>query len=370
MKKIIRKPENWQDFESLCKKLWGEIWDCAEIKKNGRSGQNQHGVDIYGIPKFDSEHYGIQCKGKDEYSDASLSSKEIDDEIEKAKKFSPPLKKLYFATTANKDAKIEEYVRIKDLENRKSNLFEIHLFCWEDIADLIEENKKTFDWYIRNINHKTQFSIDVSFGSENHLVFDPKLVKRTIIVDMKKFDRSLLDINFNPEENRKIRQQIDTEPQPVRHYINSTTYNKSACVFTIHLKNTGNMTIKNFKLYFQIIGEGISADTVDKNKTFLDLQKYTYDTFFYENSTNGIFEPRKEILVQKDSTKTDAICIRPTIENPQTVEIKWQLVSEDFDDAGSLFIDLNTTVIERTSVEQYEQYNKNQVILENYVVYE
>ena len=22
----LQKPDNWQDFESLCKKLWGEIW--------------------------------------------------------------------------------------------------------------------------------------------------------------------------------------------------------------------------------------------------------------------------------------------------------------------------------------------------------
>lgn len=28
----------------------GEVWNCAEIKKNGRTGQNQSGIDIYGIP--------------------------------------------------------------------------------------------------------------------------------------------------------------------------------------------------------------------------------------------------------------------------------------------------------------------------------
>jgi hypothetical protein len=85
MKKTIRKPENWQDFESLCKKLWGEIWACEEIKKNGRNGQNQNGVDIYGIPKNLEHYFGIQCKGKDDYSNANLSIKEIDAEIEKAK---------------------------------------------------------------------------------------------------------------------------------------------------------------------------------------------------------------------------------------------------------------------------------------------
>ena len=63
-KKHLRKPENWEDFENLCKKLWGEIWDCKEIKKNGRKGQTQDGVDVYGIPKGEVSYYGIQCKGK------------------------------------------------------------------------------------------------------------------------------------------------------------------------------------------------------------------------------------------------------------------------------------------------------------------
>lgn len=48
----LRKPENWQDFERLCKVLWGEIWECPDtIKRNGRQGQAQKGVDIYGIKK-------------------------------------------------------------------------------------------------------------------------------------------------------------------------------------------------------------------------------------------------------------------------------------------------------------------------------
>ena len=67
----IRKPENWQDFEKLCKKLWGEIWNCPDtIKRNGRLGQSQRGVDVYGIPKGESHYYGIQCKGKNDYTNS------------------------------------------------------------------------------------------------------------------------------------------------------------------------------------------------------------------------------------------------------------------------------------------------------------
>lgn len=110
----IRPPENWQDFELLCKKLWGEIWNCSDtIKRNGRSGQKQCGVDVYGTPNSSVEYYGIQCKGKDNYTHAQLTKKEIDAEITKAKNFKPALKAFYFATTAVKDATIEEYIREK-----------------------------------------------------------------------------------------------------------------------------------------------------------------------------------------------------------------------------------------------------------------
>ena len=82
----LPKPQNWQDFETLCKKLWGEIWDCPEIKKNGRQGQSQNGVDVYGMPKNDNGYYGIQCKGKDEYVHKSFTEKEIEKEIEQRSK--------------------------------------------------------------------------------------------------------------------------------------------------------------------------------------------------------------------------------------------------------------------------------------------
>ena len=55
--------------------------------------------------KGEKSYYGIQCKGKDEYSHKLLSTNEIDKEIELAKSFRPPLAKLYFATTSNKDSK-------------------------------------------------------------------------------------------------------------------------------------------------------------------------------------------------------------------------------------------------------------------------
>lgn len=120
----IKSPENWQDFETLCKKLWLEIWNCSDtIKENGRSGQNQYGVDVYGAPNNGIEYYGIQCKGKDNYIHSQLTTKEIDEEIQKAENFKPSLKMFYFVTTAVKDAKIEEYIRLKNVKSRSRGGF-------------------------------------------------------------------------------------------------------------------------------------------------------------------------------------------------------------------------------------------------------
>ena len=89
----LKKPSNWQDFETLCKLLWGEVWRCEDsIKRHGRQGQNQHGVDVYAYIEKYKGYCGIQCKGKDDYTDAQLIEDEIDREIEKAKTFEPKLK--------------------------------------------------------------------------------------------------------------------------------------------------------------------------------------------------------------------------------------------------------------------------------------
>ncbi len=221
MKKLLRKPENWQDFERLCKILWGEIWNCTEIKQNGRSGQQQHGVDVYGTPSGETQYYGIQCKGKDDYTNAILTSSEIDIEIGKAKKFKLTLKKFYFASTSNKDAKIKEYIRLQDEISRNAGGFEIHLFCWEDIVDLIDENKRTHDWYVLNIGFKSTYSVEIVFGTgESYLEFTPKFIKNHIQYFKKPEPsynpNSFVRISTAPPSNVVIERLSD--PQPIMHY--------------------------------------------------------------------------------------------------------------------------------------------------------
>jgi hypothetical protein len=180
--KTLRRPQNWQDFETLCKKLWSEIWQHPETKKNGRNGQNQYGVDIYGMPKDSGYYVGIQCKGKDEYTDKQFTEDEILKEIDKAKLFRPTIKKLYFATTAVKDSVMESFVMEKNLEQIAAGLFEVHIFSWEDIVDLIDENRDTHNWYVENQNFKNNISARVTFSDDPPLPQVSSLVARMLSI--------------------------------------------------------------------------------------------------------------------------------------------------------------------------------------------
>ena len=369
MKKQIRKPENWQDFEELCKILWGEIWDCTEIKKNGRSGQNQHGVDICGMPKGETKYFGIQCKGKDEYTKSALTENEIVAEIEKAKLFKPELKKLYFATTANKDEKIEEFVRIKNVEHIEKGQFEIHLFSWEDIAYLIDLNKRANDWYIRKIDFASNFKIEVLFeNDEIFKVFNPILLKNHIKYNCEKEDFKTINLPYykSDETLRKERIEVDTDAQPVKYFINSKSYNKSSCVFSIKIKNIGNLQLENFKLYLTFDEFDYVTERVSKQSRLLDMFNYSYNIKWVSQTNDLEFKNNSEILVQNDEILSDKICIRPIIEKPFCAIINWKLVAKDFTDYGQLKIVLNTKIKETNSYITYSKYFKDETILENY----
>lgn len=374
MKQQLLKPQNWQDFESLCKILWGEVWQCTEIKKNGRSGQKQNGVDIYGVPAGETNYYGIQCKGKDGYTKSLLTTKEIDIELDKAKSFLPPLKKFYFATTANKDVAIEEYIRLKNQEFNSLGLFEIHLFSWEDIADLIDENPRTHEWYVKKQNFKTKFSADITFeNGEHEMDFEPEFTKWIIaFIDKDKLTKAgieipkpnIPDLSFIPIHLRKhfeeqLKQEIakDIQPdsekelkdvQPIIHHNplsglghRQPTVNKSVCSFILVLNNNGSEVIEDYKVHITI-NDVIRADTVNKSNGYLDLGRHTYNVFF-SNSHNAIFQPYNTLLVQHDSVKTDRLCFRP-FSDPKQITVDWKLIARNYTNSGRLTLNIKPRV--------------------------
>src|SRR5688572_28072020 len=123
-------------FEDLCRDLWSQIWDDPNAQRNGRRGQAQCGVDIFGMPKGHEGYEGVQAKAVG----VPLTDPQIQRELNDAKKFEPPLCQLIIATTASRDAKGQLYVRKLNIQHRNEGLFNVSLLGWEDIARLAQDH--------------------------------------------------------------------------------------------------------------------------------------------------------------------------------------------------------------------------------------
>jgi hypothetical protein len=330
----LRRPSNWQDFESLCKKLWGEIWNCPEIQKNGRLGQEQSGVDVFGIPFNEDGYYGIQCKGKNEYIHSQFLEKEILAEIKNAMKFKPALKKLYLATTAVNDSKIQEFVRKKNLENKTKGIFEVHLFCWETIVDLIDENRQTYDWYVKSQNFKTKKSVSLTFQNGlTEITGNPKF-KKTITHYSQKVIPEIDPLYANPLIG--LRNTIRLSPISLSY---APTLNLSYIPIEIRVHNSGDDPIEEYKVFLEFAGEIQDlADTNENSNGLLSIpSKYIPNTYLWNETMSGKIIPKKSILVGDDTLRSEDIYIKPF---PKVLEIviKWKLISKNFKDSGELLI--------------------------------
>jgi hypothetical protein len=136
--KQIAPPKEWGTFEDLCHALFKHIWHDPLAQKNGRRGQAQHGVDVFGSPSGDRRSYrGVQCKGKDSNYGRKAEWSEALTELAKAEKFSPKLDAWIFSTTAPADAALQKAARELSVERRAQGLFSIDVLGWEEIQALM-----------------------------------------------------------------------------------------------------------------------------------------------------------------------------------------------------------------------------------------
>lgn len=337
--KTLAKPINWQDFESLCKKIWGDKWKCDEIVKNGRSGQQQHGVDVYGIPKGEASYYGIQCKGKDEYVHKQFSEQEVLAEIGKAKSFDPPLKKLYFATTAVKDAKIEAFIRKLNVQHINEGLFEVHLFAWEDIVDLINENKKLKYWYETG-QDLTEKRVEITFDDHSTvLILKPKF-RIPVTINRKKFPTETA-FDMKAQGLFKALSFLQVRENPFAAQVNESYES-----FRIKIQNTGIEPLEEFKLLLEFKGKIFDLAKTNEivNETFVIAGRmHIATTNINLEQMTGSYIPRATILVGDDSCYSERLYIKPYHEDSD-FKIHWKIISKDLKEEGVLTVQLRPEI--------------------------
>ena len=144
MKYQIAPPASWEVFEDVCLRLWQDIWADPNAKKNGRRGQKQNGVDIYGVSSFDGEQHGVQCKGKYANYGGALTKEEIKDEADKVADADnddeiPELASFIIATTSPRDVELQNYCR--KLNEEPTHSFIVDVWSWDDIEEELQYRK-------------------------------------------------------------------------------------------------------------------------------------------------------------------------------------------------------------------------------------
>lgn len=144
----IAPPTDWQVFERLSRDLWARVWENPELQLNGRGGQVQAGVDVFGdIKKQSGNAGGIQCKKRDLFADDSLKVEELSGIVEEAKSFTPALKEFVIAYTGKRDVALQEEARKISTANQAKGLFSMRVCSWDDIKDLLGSHPDLVEQY-------------------------------------------------------------------------------------------------------------------------------------------------------------------------------------------------------------------------------
>lgn len=147
----IPPPKDWQAFERLCRDLWQHVWDDEYTQQNGRTGQRQNGVDVYGRNRKDGALEGVQCKGKDGRFDQELTTNELEGEVKKALTFTPKLDRFILATTGQTDVAVQELARKLTEEHKKKGLFSVEVQSWDHIVAKFTDHPDVFVAHYRHI---------------------------------------------------------------------------------------------------------------------------------------------------------------------------------------------------------------------------
>lgn len=135
----IPKPKDWQALERHCRLLFELSFSDTAVQNNGRVGQPQHGVDIFGRRDGGRGRWvGVQCKGKDADYGGEVTEVELRAEVRKTRGFVPSIEEFILVTTAPNDEKIQRAARVLEEELKTAGRrLVIQVWGWERVQQEI-----------------------------------------------------------------------------------------------------------------------------------------------------------------------------------------------------------------------------------------
>lgn len=125
----LSPPTDWSEFEKLVLSYSKIRWPEGNFSINGRSGQVQNGVDIFGY-RTDGALIGIQCKNITK----NITEHLIREEVEKARNFNPSIKEFIIATTLSPDVNIQQFIRTENTNFLNDCGFTVTIIFWEELT--------------------------------------------------------------------------------------------------------------------------------------------------------------------------------------------------------------------------------------------
>lgn len=139
----IPTPKSWEEFENIVLSTSKIRWKSLDFFGNGRRGQRQDGVDVFGT-SLEGKSIGVQCKNTLGRVKASV----VRTEVKNAESFAPPIQAMYIATTAPRDSSLQEEVRVLSEARVREGKFSIGVLFWDDIcSDLSSDEVEFFKHY-------------------------------------------------------------------------------------------------------------------------------------------------------------------------------------------------------------------------------
>ena len=144
----IRIPSNETEFEKNCVVLFRELLNDPNVKRLGRRGQGQQGVDLIGYRDGRATRpVGVQCKLKT--GRAKLKPKEVRDEVKAALAYRPKLAEYYIVATSGDDIKLDQLAaQLAQEQAAIGRKITIQVWGWNTLQEKIDQSeaaKQAFD---------------------------------------------------------------------------------------------------------------------------------------------------------------------------------------------------------------------------------
>jgi 23S rRNA pseudoU1915 N3-methylase RlmH len=131
-------PKNHADFERNSVVLFQQVLGDPGVKRLGRSGQQQYGIDLLGYRDSNLKKLvGIQCKKKQ--PNKALTATEVRTEVRKALKYIPQLAEYIIVTSAPDDTNLDKLAtQLTKQQRDKGRKIKIQVWGWDTLEEIID----------------------------------------------------------------------------------------------------------------------------------------------------------------------------------------------------------------------------------------